>query len=154
MIRVTEKPVEVLLVEDNPAEVRLITLLFQQTKLNCKIANAKDGEEATDYLFNKVKNKEALSPELIILDLNLPGKDGRKVLEEIKEEPSTRRIPVLILTTSQAAEDISRCYELHANCYITKPSDMMRYNAVMRSIEEFWFSTAELPLPQIARGGW
>jgi two-component system, chemotaxis family, response regulator Rcp1 len=152
MSRETEKPVEILLVEDNPGDVQLIELLLDQTRVPHRISLAKDGQEATEYVFDKVPKGQAPRPELIILDLNLPRKDGRTVLKEIKENKDTRGIPVLILTTSHADEDISRCYEVHANCFVTKPTDLARFNAVMRSIEDFWLSTVQLPEPRLVKG--
>jgi len=141
----TDKPVEILLVEDNPADIQLITQLFKQTKLNPRITTVTDGEKATAHLFQKVKEGVAPRPELIILDLNLPCKDGRQVLEEVKTNPETRTIPVLIFTTSPSSDDVSRCYTLHANSYISKPSDLTRFNDVLKSIEDFWFNIVALP---------
>ena len=151
-MRKTEKPVEILLVEDNPADVQLVSMLLKETKLPHKMVSVPDGQAAIDYLFDKVKNQKAPRPELIILDLNLPRKDGREVLKEVKTNADTCGIPILVLTTSRDEEDVRRCYELHANCYITKPIDLSRYNAVMKSLEDFWFSTVELPKPRLVKG--
>ena len=105
----------------------------------------RDGVEATDFVFKKVKQGQAPRPEFIILDLNLPKKDGRDVLEEFKKSTETRAIPILVLSTSSSRDDVTRCYELHANCYVTKPGDLAKFNAIMKSVEEFWFTVAELP---------
>jgi CheY-like chemotaxis protein len=137
--------VEILLVEDNPGDVRLA----QETLRDCKIANrvhvARDGEEALRYLFRVDEFAAAVRPDIIMLDLNLPKKDGRQVLAEIKTDADLRRIPVIVLTTSRAEQDILKAYDLQANCYITKPLDLDQYWKAMQSIERFWFQVVRLP---------
>jgi CheY-like chemotaxis protein len=133
-----------LLVEDSPSDVRLIREAVKSANLRLDIAVASDGVEALDYMY-KVNLGEAKRPDLIVLDLNLPRKSGREVLAELKASPSHRHIPVLIMTSSQAEEDIRECYRLNANCYITKPTSLDHYFEVVHSIEEFWFMTAKLP---------
>jgi len=149
MVRKSTGPVEILLVEDNPADVQLINLMLKQTKLPHRMTSVGDGEAATRYLFEKVKKGDAPCPELIILDLNLPGKSGKQVLNELKSASETRGIPILIFTTSRDEEDVRRCYELHANCYVSKPTDLARFNTVLKTIEEFWFGIAELPKQRV-----
>jgi CheY-like chemotaxis protein len=138
-------PVEILLVEDNPGDVRLA----QETLRECKISNrvhvARDGEEALRFLQRQEEYAEAVRPDIIMLDLNLPKKDGRQVLAEIKADPELRRIPVIVLTTSRADQDILKSYDLQANCYITKPLDLDQYWKAMQSVERFWFQVVKLP---------
>lgn len=143
--------IQILLVEDNPADVQMILMLLKKSNLNYQINTVRDGDAATNYLFDKVRNGTAERPDLIILDLNLPRKDGRQVLKEIRDAPDVSGIPILIFSTSRDQEDVCKCYELHANCYITKPSDLKNFNAVMKSVEQFWLSTAELPRYKEAR---
>lgn len=139
------KPVEILLVEDNPGDVRLTKEALKESKIYNNLHTVYDGVEAMDFLLKKGKYKKAKKPDLILLDLNLPKKDGREVLAEVKEENNLRRIPVVILTTSEADEDIMKTYNLHANCYITKPVDMNQFIKVVKSIGDFWFSIVKLP---------
>jgi CheY-like chemotaxis protein len=139
------RPIEILLVEDNPGDVRLTIEALKEGKVRNNLAIAKDGVEALAYLRRQGSHANANRPDLILLDLNLPRKDGREVLAEIKEDPVLRRIPVVVLTTSKAEEDILRTYDLHANCYITKPVDLDQFISVVRSIDDFWLSVVRLP---------
>ena len=141
----TAKPVEVLLVEDNPGDVRLTEEALKEGKVLNNLNVVRDGVEALAFLNRVDKFASAPRPDIILLDLNLPRKDGREVLREIKQHESFRRIPVVILTTSRAEEDIVRTYNLHANCYIAKPVDLDQFIRVVQSIEEFWFSVVKLP---------
>jgi CheY-like chemotaxis protein len=139
------RPIEILLVEDNPGDVRLTIEALKEGKVRNNLAVAKDGVEALAFLRRQGSYTDANRPDLILLDLNLPRKDGREVLAEIKEDPALRRIPVVVLTTSKAEEDIVRTYDLHANCYITKPVDLEQFISVVRSIDDFWLSVVRLP---------
>lgn len=140
-----EEPVEVLLIEDSEADVRLTIEALKEAKVRNRLAVAEDGVDAMARLRNEGPYQNAPRPDLILLDLNLPRKDGRQVLKEIKEDPELRRIPVVILTTSKAEEDVVRAYDLHANCYITKPVDFTQFMNVVRSIKDFWLSIVKLP---------
>ena len=135
---------EILLVEDSPSDVRLIREALKETPAKIQITLSEDGIEAMKYLQNSVAGVVP-RPDLVLLDLNLPRKNGREVLAEIKASPELRNIPVLVMTSSHADEDISDAYSLNANCYITKPSDLNEYMNVVRAIEGFWFLTATLP---------
>ena len=139
------KSVEILLVEDNPGDARLTMELLKESKIRNHISVVNDGVEAMAYLRREAKFSGAPRPDLILLDLNMPRKDGREVLAEIKEDPELRRIPVVILTTSSAEEDIVRSYDNHANSYVTKPVDLDQFAKVVRAIEEFWFEIVKLP---------
>ena len=139
------KPIEILLVEDNPGDVRLTEEALAEGKVCNHITVAKDGVEALAALRREGEYVEARRPDLILLDLNLPKKDGREVLEEIKADPELKRIPVVILTSSKAEEDVDRAYDLNANCYVTKPVDLDQFLFVVRSIEDFWLSVVKLP---------
>lgn len=139
------RPIEILLVEDNPGDVRLTEEVFKGAKIRNHISVAKNGEEALDFLHKQGIYAHAPRPDLILLDLNLPKKDGREVLAEIKEDPLLKLIPVVILTTSRAQQDILKSYQLHANCYITKPVDLDQFMDVVKTIEDFWFSVVKLP---------
>jgi len=139
------RPIEILLVEDNPGDVRLTIEALKEAKVRNHLSVAKDGVEALAFLRREGSYADAVRPDLILLDLNLPRKDGREVLSEIKADASLRAIPVVILTTSQAEQDIVRSYELHANCYITKPVDLDQFITVVRSIEDFWLTIVTLP---------
>jgi two-component system, chemotaxis family, response regulator Rcp1 len=139
------EPVEVLLVEDSPGDVRLTQEAFKDAKVHVNLSVAADGTEAMAFLGRKGKYASAPRPDLILLDLNLPKKDGREVLEEIKESPELKSIPVVILTTSGSEADILRSYRLHANCYITKPVDLDGFITVVSSIDNFWLSVVKLP---------
>jgi chemotaxis family two-component system response regulator Rcp1 len=145
MLGVVGKPIDILLVEDNPGDVRLIQETFKSGKIRNNLFIVNDGVEALDFLHQKDSYTEVPRPDLILLDLNLPKKDGREVLEEIKYESDLRRIPVVILTTSKADEDILQSYDLHANCYIPKPVEPNEFIHVIRSIESFWLTVVKLP---------
>ena len=138
------KTVRILLVEDSPADVRLIREALKETPFRVDLHVARDGVEAMDHLHGSLQGRGAL-PDLVLLDLNLPRKNGREVLAEVKAVPGLKQIPVLVMTSSRADEDISQAYELNANCYITKPNDLSEYVNVVRAIEDFWFATATLP---------
>jgi len=137
--------VEILLVEDNPGDVELTREALDAAKVSNRLHVVDDGAEAVDFLFKKGRFADAPRPDIILLDLNLPKKDGRQVLSEIKAEPGLAQIPVVVLTTSQAEEDIARAYQLHANCYISKPVDFNQFLRIVSSIEEFWLSVVKLP---------
>lgn len=139
------RPVEILLVEDNPGDVRLTREALKEGKVRNNLNVAQDGVEALAFLRREGKYADAVRPDLILLDLNLPRKDGREVLEEIKADPALRPIPVVILTSSQAEQDIVRAYDLHANCYVSKPVDLDQFITVVKSIEDFWFAIVKLP---------
>ncbi len=139
------KAIHILLVEDNPGDVRLTLEALREAKVRNDVQVAADGVEAMEFLRRQGGHAEAPRPDLILLDLNLPRKDGREVLEEIKADEDLRRIPVIILTTSRAEEDILRSYDLHANCYITKPVNLDEFMDVVRGIEEFWLTIVKLP---------
>lgn len=139
------KPVEILLVDDNPGDVRLTIEALNESKLLNKLHVVEDGMEAMAFLKNEGKYKKRLSPDIILLDLNLPKKDGREVLAEIKKDDNLKKIPVVILTSSQADEDIIKTYNLHANCYVNKPVNMDQFLKVVKSIGDFWFSIVKLP---------
>ncbi len=141
----TGRPIEILLVEDNPGDVRLIVEALRDGKVQNKLHIAKDGMEATAFLHREGEYADALYPDLILLDLNLPKKDGPEVLAEIKEDPALKHIPVVILTSSQEEEDIVKTYNLHANCYVTKPIDLEQFIMVVKSISDFWLTIAKLP---------
>ena len=138
-------PVEILLVEDNPADVRLTQEALKEGKVYNNLHWAKDGVEALEFLHRKGKYAGSPRPDIILLDLNLPKKDGREVLQEIKNDDSLKRIPVVILTTSKAEEDVLRSYNLHANCYVTKPVDLEKFIVVVKSIDAFWLTVVTLP---------
>ena len=139
------REVNILLVEDNPGDVRLTREALKEGKIHNNMSVVGDGEEALAFLRREATHEAAPRPDLVLLDLNLPRKDGREVLAEIKEDDDLKRIPVVVLTTSKAEEDILRTYNLHANCYITKPVDLDQFIGVVRSIEAFWFSVVSLP---------
>lgn len=140
------RPVEILLVEDNMADIRLTKEILKDSKVHNNLSFVMDGVEALAFLRKEGNYKDVCKPDLIFLDLNLPKKDGREVLEEIKNDEDLRRIPIVVLTTSKAEQDILRSYNLHANCYITKPVDLDQFIAVVKSIEEFWFTIVRLPI--------
>jgi CheY-like chemotaxis protein len=139
------KQVEILLVEDNEGDVGLVEEVFEDAKIRNVLHVAEDGEEAMEFLHKEKSYTDAPTPDIILLDLNLPQKDGREVLEEIKTDEKLKRIPVVVLTTSKAEEDIIKSYDLHANSYITKPVDFDQFIKVIRSIEDFWLEVVKLP---------
>ena len=138
-------PIEVLLVEDDPGDVLMTQEAFEDHKVRNRLTVVSDGAEALSYLRREGKFTDSPRPDLILLDLNLPKRDGREVLEEIKKDEDLGRIPVVVLTTSAADEDILRSYQLHANAYVTKPVDFDRFIAVIRQIDEFFVSVVKLP---------
>lgn len=141
------KPIDVLLVEDDPGDTLMITEAFADNKVRNRLSTVADGVEALAFLRREGTFADAPRPDLILLDLNLPRKDGRQVLEEIKDDPELRTIPVVVLTTSEAEEDILRSYSLHANAYVTKPVDFDRFIEVVRQIDEFFVEVVRLPQP-------
>jgi len=138
-------PIEILLVEDNPGDVRLTIEALKEAKVLNKLTVVKDGIDALSLLRREGAHAQAARPDLILLDLNLPRKDGREVLADIKADDDLKRIPVVILTTSQDEQDMFKVYNLHANCYITKPVDLGQLVAVVKAIEDFWFGIVVLP---------
>ena len=139
------RPVEILLVEDNPGDVRLTREALREGKVRNNLYVASDGVDALAFLRREGQYADAVRPDLILLDLNLPRKDGREVLQEIKADASLRYIPVVVLTSSQAEQDILRAYDLHANCYVSKPVVLDQFIHVVHSIEDFWFTIVKLP---------
>ena len=139
------KPIEILLVEDNPGDVRLTKEALKEAKVINNLTVLKDGVEALAFLRQEGPYAAAKRPHLILLDLNLPRKDGREVLAQIKADDALRRIPVVVLTTSEDEQDVLKSYNLHANCYVTKPVDLERFIKVVRSIEDFWLGIVVLP---------
>jgi CheY-like chemotaxis protein len=139
------RPIHILLVEDNAGDVRLTREALKEGKVGNSLTVAPDGVEALAILRQEGRYAGETRPDLILLDLNLPKKDGREVLAEIKDNPALKRIPVVVLTTSKAEEDIVRTYDLHANCYITKPVDFDKFVSVVKSIDDFWLSVVRLP---------
>ena len=139
------RPVEVLLVEDNPGDVRLTREALKEAKVRNSLSVVGDGVEAMAFLRREGSYATAPRPDIVLLDLNLPKKDGREVLAEVKADPDLRRIPVVILTTSKAEEDILKTYDLHANCFVTKPVDFDQFIKVIQSIEGFWLTIVQLP---------
>ena len=141
-----EKKIEILLVEDNEDDIDLTKIALRKGKINNNLFVMMDGEEAMDFLHKRNGYEDQPSPDIILLDLNLPGKDGREVLQEIKGDANLKRIPVVILTTSTADEDILTAYDSHANCYLAKPLDFDRFKELVSKIEDFWFSIVKLPV--------
>jgi two-component system, chemotaxis family, response regulator Rcp1 len=142
---VHSRPIEILLVEDSPGDVRLTREALKDGKVRNNLHVVIDGVEALGFLRREGRFADAVRPDLILLDLNLPRKDGREVLTEIKLDPELAIIPVVVLTTSQAEQDILRAYRLHANCYVTKPVDLDQFIKVVQSIEDFWLTIVKLP---------
>ncbi len=138
-------PIEVLLVEDDPGDVLMTQEAFEEHKLRNNLTVVTDGDAALAYLRREGDYKDAVPPDLILLDLNLPRRDGREVLAEIKKDERLGRIPVVVLTTSKAEEDVLRTYNLHANCYVTKPVDLEKFMVVVKSIDVFWLTVVTLP---------
>ena len=139
------EPIEILLVEDNPGDARLTLEAMREAKVRNRIHVAEDGVEAMEFLRRQGRFGDAPRPDLILLDLNLPRKDGREVLAEVKADPDLKRIPVVILTTSRDEEDVLRAYDLHANCYVTKPVDLEQFMKIVSQIDEFWVKVVTLP---------
>ncbi len=142
---VIEKTINILLVEDNPADVRLTQEAFKETTIKNHLHVVRDGAEALAFLAQTGRFSDSPRPDMILLDLNLPKKDGREILAVIKKTPEYKQIPVVILTTSKEQEDITHTYEHHANCYITKPADLDEFLKVVKNIETFWLSVVQLP---------
>jgi len=147
MNRPPGEPVQILLVEDSPGDIRLTREVLRDAKIANELHIVGDGDAAMKFLRREGEHSDAPRPDLILLDLNLPRKDGREVLGELKEDAELHRIPVIVLTTSAAEQDILRSYDLQAACYITKPIDLDEFIAVVRSIEAFWLSIVRLPPP-------
>ncbi len=139
------KRIRVLLVEDSRADARLIVEVFKEEQINVDVDIVRDGEEAMAYLYRQGQYEAAPIPHLIILDLNMPKKDGREVLAEIKSDAALSTIPVVILTTSQSEEDIQKSYKLHASCFVTKPLNLEKFVAIIRSLDSFWFKAVRFP---------
>ncbi|MGH9627809.1 MAG: response regulator [Bryobacteraceae bacterium] len=137
---------KILLVEDNPGDVRLMREALGEGEVENELSVVENGEEALAFLHRKGRFDRAPRPDLIFLDLNLPKKDGREVLAEVKQDESLRRIPVVVLTTSEAERDVVKAYDLHANCYVKKPVDLDKFLSVVRACESFWLKTVRLPI--------
>jgi CheY-like chemotaxis protein len=142
-----DRPIEILLVEDSLGDERLMKEALKSSRVPHRIAVARDGEQAIAYLRKRPGYSDAVRPDVILLDLNLPGKDGREVLADIKNDADLKTIPVAVLTTSNAHRDIVKAYTLHANCYINKPMELEQFTNVVRAFEEFWLRTVTLPPP-------
>jgi len=138
-------PVQILIIEDNPADARLVREVMRDSKILNEIQWVPDGVEALAFLRRQGKYASSPRPNIIFLDLNMPRKDGRDVLREVKADAGLRSIPIVVMTSSQAEEDIARAYDQHANCYVRKPIDFAQFHEVVKSIESFWFATVELP---------
>lgn len=145
------KVIDILLVEDNPGDVRLAQEAFKGSKVRNRVSVVDDGVEALEFLRKRGKYADAPTPDLVLLDLNLPRKSGREVLAEIKADADLKRIPVIILTVSNAEEDVVRAYDNHANAYVTKPLDFGQFTRAVRSIEDFWLTVVRLPPPPLNR---
>ena len=142
---INNRNIEILLVEDNPGDVNLTRIALADREINVNLSVVVDGVEAMNFLHRQGRYPDAIHPDLILLDWNLPRKDGREVLSEIKADDRLQRIPVVVLTTSQSEEDILKAYDLRANCYITKPLDFQQFVKIIQSIEDFWFTIVQLP---------
>ena len=140
-----QKTINLLLVEDNPADIRLTEEALKEGSIPVSLSVATDGQQAVDFVYRRGKYINAPRPDLILLDLNLPRKSGREVLSEIKGDPDLKRIPILVMTTSTAEQDVARAYSLNANCYIAKPLELSEFISVVQSIEDFWLTRASLP---------
>ncbi len=140
-----QNPIEILLIEDNPADIRLTQEAFQQARLQNTIHVVQDGVNAMAFIRQTAPFQQVPRPDLILLDLNLPKKDGREVLKEIKSDPHTRTIPVVVLTTSDDEADVLRSYDLHANAYLVKPIDILQFIKMIQSLEDFWLAVVKLP---------
>jgi len=139
------EPIIILLAEDNPADFHLTAEAMKESKIRNQLFHVNDGVEVLEFLRRKGKYADVPSPDVILMDLNMPRKDGRRTLQEIKEDPDLKGIPVVILTISDAEEDIIKSYDLHANCYVTKPMDLDEFARVVKGIEDFWFTIVKLP---------
>lgn len=139
------RPIDILLIEDNPGDARLTQEALREGRVANRLSHVQDGVEAMTFLRQEGPYADAPRPDLILLDLNLPRKDGREVLAELKADPRLRLIPVVVLTTSEAEEDILRTYELHGNCYITKPVDLEKFLHIVGMVENFWLAVVQLP---------
>lgn len=137
--------IRVLLVEDSTADARLMIEVFKEHQINVDVAVVRDGEQAMNYLYRRGEYSESCVPDLIILDLNMPKKDGREVLAEIKNDNTLNTIPVVVLTTSQSEEDIVKSYKLHASCFVTKPLDLDKFIEIIKSLDRFWFQAVRFP---------
>jgi CheY-like chemotaxis protein len=144
----TKKNSEILLVDDNPGDVDLTSDALSRTRQSYHVNSVPDGAEAIFYLRRQGKYSDAPTPDLIVLDLNLPRRDGRSVLEELKNDPLLSRIPVVVFTTSQSSSDITRCYDLGANCYVHKPGNLLEFVALVQSMADFWLNSATLPMQE------
>jgi len=145
MIKQRARPIEILLVEDNPGDIELTKEAFNDSKISNNISVVMDGEQALDYLRRENGYKDSITPDIILLDLNLPKKDGAKVLEEIKCDPNLKRIPVVIMTSSKAERDVIKTYNLHVNSYLVKPVSLSKFADIVEAIDNFWFSIVILP---------
>ncbi|MHB8763196.1 MAG: response regulator [Deferrisomatales bacterium] len=145
MTRSPPRPMEILLVEDNPGDARLVSEALRAGRVRTRLHHVADGVEALEFLRRSGPWAGTPRPDLILLDLNLPRKSGFEVLAEVKADPALRQIPVVVLTTSNAAEEVSRAYDLHANCYVSKPLEIELFLGAIRTIEEFWLTVARLP---------
>lgn len=143
--RVSMTAIDILMVEDNPGDARLTEEALKESKVVNNLHHVRDGVEAMEFLLKEGRYSDAPTPDIILLDLNLPRKDGRQVLAELKAIPRLKNIPVVVLTTSEAEQDIVKSYELHANCYITKPVDLDKFVEIVHGIENFWLSIVKLP---------
>lgn len=142
MKALNERPIEIMLIEDNAGDVRLTQEALKENKVHNNLLVMRDGESALKFLSQKPPGAR---PDLILLDLNLPGMNGQEVLSKLKSNPDTQSIPVVVLTTSRAEEDIARSYSLHANCYVTKPVDLTQFFTIVRAVDSFWLSVVTLP---------
>jgi chemotaxis family two-component system response regulator Rcp1 len=140
------RPIEILIVEDNPVDVLMTREALKSGRIMNQLSVVEDGEQAIAFLFRRGEYSEAPRPDLVLLDLNLPKKDGREILAEIKNDADLRSIPVVVLTTSQAEEDVLRSYDCGANCFIVKPVDLEQFTSTILSLEDFWFSIVRLPV--------
>jgi CheY-like chemotaxis protein len=153
MTSLTARPIEILLVEDSLGDARLAQEALRESKVLNNLHVVTDGEQALAFLRRTGKHVSAARPDLILMDLNLPNLDGRQVLDEVKQDGDLCSIPVVVLTTSRDEEDVLKSYQLHANCYISKPLDLDRFGDIVRSIEQFWFSIVTLPTPTATARG-
>jgi CheY-like chemotaxis protein len=145
MEHISVRPIEILLIEDNPGDARLTQEALREARVSNRLSHVHDGVEAMAFVRGEPPFADAPRPDLILLDLNLPRKDGREVLAELKDDPVLRLIPVVVLTTSEAEQDVLRTYELHGNCYITKPVDLEKFLHIVRAVESFWLAIVKLP---------